>query len=201
MSVIFCEIAIGIWSLTFVFFVVGVTTASADEVFDQETAACNRNFPALVNDFWARRQCFNDATRNLNLRRSASAALARENAARLCIAGDIPRLEEVLTKLNAAITPGADFSAAQEILQEIFSGVSPVVVTVPADAISEKVLAVELPTKCDSGFKFAIQIRTASDGNVRFLSVKAEDAPSRLWQSWGRRKCGAVFQRLRRRRA
>lgn len=110
------------------------------------------------------------------------AAEQREYAARQCIADDVARMEFVVSRTKYV---GADntIGEAKDILDAVLGTEGSIVI--PKDALKDLTLVYTVPTKCDSKFRFLINVRARrvdQDGpvahRVAWLKVWAENAPA-----------------------
>ena len=73
--------------------------AEADTDYDNAISQCNISFPNLIYDYWSRSSCIDEADKQKALRDAERVANSKEDAARPCIAAQLPELEKKLSHL------------------------------------------------------------------------------------------------------
>ncbi|MCA1437005.1 hypothetical protein I6F33_29075 [Bradyrhizobium sp. BRP20] len=101
---------------------------------------------------------------------------ANEEAARPCIAGDIPRMESLAFKVKAAVLPDVPLEEVRAAVGLTLGKVGDI--EIPDDDIKERVLITTIPTQCRSDFHFLVNVREGRDKKIRWLRVSAENAPA-----------------------
>jgi hypothetical protein len=106
------------------------------------------------------------------LAKSAEQAEART---RLCVAGDLPRIENIARSIQGAVHDGMkleDVKATADKLAGATGGIIP-----PKDDIKERVLIYELSSQCDSTFHLLVNVRADEQGALRWLRIWAKNPP------------------------
>jgi hypothetical protein len=93
----------------------------------------------------------------------------RQEAARPCLAADLPRMEALATKATAAVGSETSLDEAQNALNAITERQGEIVI--PKDSIRERVFATAIETKCDSTFHFLINVREGPDKKLRWMRI------------------------------
>lgn len=158
---------------------------------------CTTQYPSITL-YFAWKDCVKVATereKEYELKRQEEDRKAqRLEAARPCLAADIPRMEALATKARAAINSETRLEDAQTTLASIV-GIQGEI-TIPKDSIKEHVLVTGIDTRCDATFHFLINVREGSDKRLRWLRTWAVDAPPG-YQAELHREFSAEFEELR----
>ncbi|WP_219685632.1 hypothetical protein [Bradyrhizobium canariense] len=113
---------------------------------------------------------------------------SNEEAARPCIAADIPRMESLALKVKAAVLPDVPLEEVRAALGLVLGKQGDI--EIPENDIRERVLITTISTQCRSDFQFLINVREGKDKKIRWLRVSAENAPagyqSKLHSEFGR---------------
>lgn len=162
------------------------TSARADDILDTEVADCKYRFPSLFSDYFARDACVSDAKKGQRRRaedekksRAEDEARARdralEEAARPCIAQDLPRVEKALTDLKLVLSENATIEEAKvKVTEQIDANTS---IVIARDDILQKVVVGNISPKCSTKFNFLINIRFNQQDQIRWLRTYAQNTP------------------------
>lgn len=105
----------------------------------------------------------------------AQAERAKEKEARICIAGDLPRMEKLAESIQAAVHENMTLEEAKAVTDKATGSVGHIVP--PEKDIKERVLIYSLRTQCDSKFYLLVNVRADEKGALRWLRVWAKDPP------------------------
>jgi hypothetical protein len=109
-------------------------------------------------------------------RKEEEAKHRKEEAARPCIAADIPRMEALAQKVKAAVKSELTLEEASAALEPIIRQQAEI--QIPTDNIRERVLVDSIDTRCSSSFYFLINVREGPDKKLRWLRVVAKNPPA-----------------------
>jgi hypothetical protein len=101
--------------------------------------------------------------------------ILREKNARICIAKDLSRMEEIAAKIKNQLTEEMTFEQAQKKLVEILE--TKLEVRPSEGNIKIPVAIANVNTKCNSEFHFLINVRSSLSGKIDFLSVWSKSPP------------------------
>ena len=162
-----------------------------------EKKRCAELFPNLVADYLARTECIGEIDKRIEKQKAAERAAAakeqRENAARSCVAADIPRVEGLLRDIKALILNDyndklrGNSSYNLVIVQSLIKGkYSSINLSIQAadDNIKDKVLIFSIRTNCDSAFHFLANIRANSNDELQWYRLWAQEPPKGYNVSW-----------------
>jgi hypothetical protein len=154
--------------------------AGADSQYDQEISHCSKQFPSLIYDYLLRSSCIDEADKALALRELERKLEAKEDAARPCIATQLPNLDQKLRNLsaNVEIRPPKSIVEAMASIEN-YLGVKGEVV-IPDDLILEKTVVAFVRPTCETEFGYLVNIRLDKDQRTRWLSVYAQNPPKGL---------------------
>jgi hypothetical protein len=140
---------------------------------------CTIQYPSITQ-YFAWKDCVKTETQHeteYNAKRlEEDLKRQKEEAARPCIATDIPRMEALAQKIKAAVK-------SELSLEETKAAIEPITgqraeLQIPKDNIRERVLVDSIDTVCSSSFYFLINVREGPDKKIRWLRVVAKDAPA-----------------------
>jgi hypothetical protein len=140
---------------------------------------CTAKYPS-ISQYFAWKDCVKTATQQEaeeNFKRQEeNLKRQKKEAARPCLAADIPRMEGLATKARAEVKSELSLENAQAALSLIIA--RPGTITIPKDSIKDRVLVTSIDTICDAPFDFLINVREGPDKNLRWFRIWAEDAPA-----------------------
>jgi hypothetical protein len=133
---------------------------------------CTAMYPSMTQ-YFAWKDCIKTATER---EAEEDAKRQKEEAARPCLAGDIPRMERLAAKAHEAVQSEFSLDEAQSALYPIIGDRGEI--QIAKDNIKERVLVTSINTRCDAPFQFLINVREGSDKKLRWVRVSAEDPPA-----------------------
>ena len=159
--------------MNFISFVI-VLTLTSGAVFAQSDSdiaeQCKSAHPAF-SEIFKRNECISNAKKT---RAEVEARAKREEAARPCLAKQIPIMETELTNLIKSISPNDTLEVAASKLAKIAS--KPKIT--PSDTNIKQMVAVSLYTSsCLSDFYYLINISSGEDGKLDRMGVWVENPP------------------------
>ncbi|MCP3386340.1 hypothetical protein NLM31_38760 [Bradyrhizobium sp. CCGUVB4N] len=140
---------------------------------------CTALYPSMTQ-YFAWKDCVKAQTayeeNEAMIRRAEERKRSNEEAARPCIAADIPRMESLAAKVKASVLADARLEETQAAIGLVLE--SQGVIEIPDNDIRERVLITSIHTQCASDFHFLINVREGKDKKIRWLRVSAENAPA-----------------------
>lgn len=140
---------------------------------------CTVQYPSITQ-YFAWKDCVKTETQREaadNARRlEEDSKRQKEEAARPCIAADIPRMEAMAQKVSVAVKLDSTLEDAKIALEPITGQHAEL--TIPSDNIRERVLVSSIDTLCSSSFYFLINVREGPDKKLRWLRIVAQNAPA-----------------------
>jgi hypothetical protein len=159
-----------VWAIAALALLLAPATASAESAEIEHR--CTAKYPN-ISQYFAWKDCVKIATQlevEENLKRQ------KEEAARPCLAADMPRMEGLVAKASGAVKSESSLEEAQAALGVIFGYQG--TITIPKDSIKDRVLVSSINSRCDAPFYFLINVREGPDKKLRWLRTWAEDAPA-----------------------
>jgi len=102
-------------------------------------------------------------------------ARQQEARARMCIAGDLPRLENLARSIQGAVRGDMKLEDVKTVTDKL-TGYDGQIVP-PQNDIKERVLIYKLSTHCDSTFNLLVNVRANDQGALKSLHVWAKNSP------------------------
>jgi hypothetical protein len=159
-----------VWVAAALALLLAPATASAESA--EIERRCTAMYPN-ISQYFARKDCVKTATER---EAEENLKLQREEAARPCLAADIPRMEGLAAKAREAVKSELTLEEAQAALKLIIGRQG--TISIPKDSIKDRVLATSIDTICDAPFDFLINVREGPDKNLRWVRTWAEDPPA-----------------------
>ena len=151
---------------------------------------CTARYPGLTQ-YFAWKDCVKTETQQ---EAAENRKRQKEEAARPCLAADIPRMEGLAAKASEAVKSESSLEEAQVALNLIIRQQGEI--TIPKDSIKDRVLVNSIDTKCDAPFHFLINVREGPDKKLRWIRTWAVDAPAGYPDNF-HKEFGAEFEAQR----
>jgi hypothetical protein len=140
---------------------------------------CTAKYPSILQ-YFAWKDCVKTATEQEveeNLKRQEEdLKRQKEQAARPCLAADIPRMEGLAVKAREAVKSEFSLEEAKAALSIIIGNQG--AIQIATDNIKDRVLITSIDTRCHAPFHFLINVREGPDKKLRWYRTSAEDPPA-----------------------
>ena len=150
-----------------IFLISSVTYAQSDQWIEDN---CKAIFPS-ISEFFKRSSCISEEKK---AKAQREAKERREEAARNCLAEQIPDIEKLIQSLMKSLNYDDNMNQVISKLEKLKIAAS----IVPSiNNIKEKVAVLRINTTCKSDFNFLINITEGEDKRLNSFSVWSENSP------------------------
>jgi hypothetical protein len=163
-----------VWVAAALALLLAPATASAESA--EIERRCTAMYPN-ISQYFARKDCVKTATER---EAEENLKLQREEAARPCLAADIPRMEGLAAKAREAVKSELTLEEAQAALKLIIGRQG--TISIPKDSIKDRVLVTSIDTICDAPFDFLINVRKVRIRNCAGSALGPKTLPPVIQQ-------------------
>jgi hypothetical protein len=150
-----------------------------NDVREQITSECRRQFPNLIGDYLKRQDCVERLERErreaLREQQRAEERRRREEAARPCIATALPSIETSLIRARNSISQSMTLDEVKTELDRIFDRPGEIVAS--SNNIFDKVYVNGIYPRCDTEINFLVNVDANCDRQLTRYAVWSNNPP------------------------